>query len=63
MSRTERYRQLCFYKKVILLGPASQSHFQRNATKKYFPVVPLRVPWRVILNLIKISEPVAVTEQ
>lgn len=49
------------YKKVLLIGPASQSHFQRNVTKKYFPVVLICVSWKVILTLTlaKISEPVA----
>ena len=43
----------------LVLQVSHQSQFQRNATKKYFPVVLLSVPWRVILTSIKITEPVA----
>ena len=59
MSRIKDIVNCAFIKKVFLLGPASQSHFQRNAAMKYFPVVLLSAPWRVILTSINVSEPVA----
>ena len=52
MSRIKDIISCAFLNKVQLIGSASQSHFQRNAAKKYFPVVLLCVPWRVILTLI-----------
>ena len=52
MSRIKDIISCSFLNKVQLIGSASQPHFQRNAAKKYFPVVLLCVPWRVILTLI-----------
>ena len=52
MSRIKDIISCAFLNKVQLIGSASQPHFQRNAAKKYFPVVLLCVPWRVILTLI-----------
>ena len=52
MSRIKDIISYAFLNKVLFTGSASQSYFQRKAAKKYFPVVLLCVPWRVILNLI-----------
>ena len=52
MSRIKDIISYAFLNKVLFTGSAIQSYFQRNAAKKYFPVVLLCVPWRVILTLI-----------
>ena len=55
MSRIKDIISYAFLNKVLLTGSASQSYFQRNAAKKYFPVVLLRVTLKLVSQWLKKS--------
>ena len=55
MSRIKDIISYAFLNKVLFTGSASQSYFQRNAAKKYFPVVLLRVTLKLVSQWLKKS--------